>query len=156
MRVDLQYQPLLLITQARARDGLFGRGIVVQSGAALSATSLVVSGNREVGIYTSGAETSLTLTDTVVRDTQERLSDGADGLGVNVQQGAVLSAASLVVSGNRDVGLIAAAATSVTLTDTVIRDTRAQLSDGTLGYGVYVHEGAALSAASLVVSRNRQ
>ncbi|RLB53204.1 MAG: hypothetical protein DRJ42_12575 [Deltaproteobacteria bacterium] len=144
-------------TQPTASTRTSGRGIGVQSGARLTANRVLVSGNREVGVYTSGAGTDVILTHVVVRDTQPLSSDATAGRGISVRSGARLAATGLLVAGNHDIGVhISRAGAAVTLTDSVIRDTQPRESDGAFGRGINVQFEAELSAMRVLVLRNHE
>lgn len=51
----------------------------VQEGAAATVNRALLSRNREIGVFTDGDGTSLTLRDVVIWDTQARESDGTGG-----------------------------------------------------------------------------
>jgi len=126
-------------TQGQERDGTLGRGIGVQS-SRLEATRLLVSDNRDAGIFIAEPDSRATLTDVVVRDT--------DGGGLIAQSGVRLEVTRLLVSGSRHVGVLASSTTG-TITDAVVRDTRNRLSDGALGYGFSVQYDGDIEASRL-------
>ena len=115
-----------------------------------------------MGIFAGDAGTSVTLTDTVVRDTREQASDGAFGRGVQVQQGATLSASALVVSGNRDVGILPAhAGTTLTLEDVIVKHTRVRacsepgfIQCAPAGHGLGSYLGASVGLSNFTISDN--
>ena len=82
-------------TRLRA-DGSAGRGVGVQNGASLDATDLVVEGNHDTGLFASRPGTTVTLTDTVVRDTRPGFGVGG-GVGLTVQLEAHIDAVRLAV-----------------------------------------------------------
>lgn len=134
-------------------DGTFGRGVVVQEEASFSATALLLEGNHEVGLIASGEGTVVALDDATIRGTLP-MGDGTSGHGVDVLDGAALSASSLVLEGNQEAGLIAAGpGTDVTLEDATVRGTRLR-ADGVLGRGINVQGGASLSADGLRLEGN--
>ena len=139
-------------TQPQA-DGTDGRGVNLQDGASLDATDLVLEGNLDVGLYAAGPGTTVTLWGTVVRDTQTE-ANGTGGRGVEVQDGASLDAADLLLEGNHDIGMLAAnPGTTVALSGVVVRDTRPQ-ADGTSGRGVEIQDGASLDATDMLIEGN--
>ena len=134
-------------------DGTSGRGINIQDGAALSATDLLLEGNHETGLYASNPGTTVDLQATRILDTQT-LPDGTSGRGVEVRDGAALSATDLLLEGNHDTGLVAAnPGTTVVLQAARILNTQ-PLPNGTFGRGVEVRDGAFLSAADLLLEGN--
>lgn len=68
---DVTLEDVVVVnTRPRARDDAGGRGINVQRGAHLTGTRVIVTGNRDVGVYASGEGTEVTLSDAIVSDTQ--------------------------------------------------------------------------------------
>ncbi len=144
-------------TEPRASDGRFGTGVAIQYGAQLSATRLLVQSNHGGGLFAIGDGTAVNLADTIIRDTMSRVSDGMFGDGIELQDGAQLSAARLVVRGNQSIGIFADGdGTAVDLTDTVVRNTAPRTSDDAFGRGIGVQQGAQLTAARLLVERNHE
>lgn len=134
-------------------DGSFGRGIHVQAGASLVARALLLDGNAEVGLVAGHEGTTVDLGDSVVASTLP-LPDGTRGRGIAVQEGANLVASGLLLDGNHDAGIIAShAGTRVHLEDAEVAGTRGA-SDTTSGVGLVVQDGAALSAAGLLLRDN--
>ena len=72
-------------------NGSFGRGIRISEGAQVSFTQGFVSGNRDVGVIVLNPETVASFEAMVIEGTQERDSDGSDGRGLQVIDGAELS-----------------------------------------------------------------
>ncbi len=144
-------------TQERASDGAGGQGLNVQSGAAVAVTRALISGNRSLGVFVEGDGTSLTLSDVVVEDTQERASDGAGGRGLNVQSGATVEVTRALISGSRDLGVfVNGDGTSLTLSDVVVEDTQERASDGTGGQGLNAQSGATVEVTRALISGNRE
>ncbi len=109
--------------------------------------------NTLLGIAAVGSTTEVTLQDTTIRDTLAE-SSGAFGYGINVYDGAYLTAVGCDVARNTSVGVIANTEdTEVLLVDTVVRDTQRD-NNGRGGYGIEVHGGASVQAKSCVVMRN--
>jgi len=144
-------------TAARERDGMLGRGIELQDGAHLAANRLVVRGNRHTGIFAADDRTEIVLEDAVVRNTAPQSSDDRGGRGVNVQAGALVTAARLLVSSNHEVGIFASDfGTRIELEDVAVRETEARALDGGGGRGIGVQGGAHLTALRLVVDEGRE
>ncbi|MFH2008624.1 MAG: right-handed parallel beta-helix repeat-containing protein [bacterium] len=128
-------------------DGSFGRGIGAECNntlgicGGLSITNSLIAGNRDLGIFAEGV--AVTLTSSVVRDTEPALLDGALGRGIAVQCDAdfqtcgSLDVVSSLISGNADLGLHVLGA-EVVVTDSVIRDTVPAPLDGQVGRGINV------------------
>jgi len=140
--------------RGRDADGFFGRGVSIQEGSTFRGERLIVSGNHEVGLQ-AGSNCELVLSDVVVRDTQAQESDGEAGMGINVEDGARLEAARLLVSHSRTVGVAATTDVVMVLSDVVVRDTQGRQSDGTHGRGINLDERVMFQADRLVVMGNR-
>ena len=155
-------------------DGMFGRGITVQEGARLEATSCVVEGNSDTGIVLFDEGTEVFLQGVEVRGTQA--PDGTVGGGISAQNGARLEATSCLIEGNSGIGLnvntasveatscvvdgnegigvlIHGAGTEVVLLDSEVRGTLS-LPDGTFGWGMEVGSGSHLNAQSCLLDGN--
>ncbi len=138
---------------AALSEGALGRGVVVQDGAALTATGCTVQGNTDVGVFASSTGTSADLVDTQVLDTAPAAA-GNSGCAIVVQGGAALTARGCTLRGSSDAGLAALdAGTTVDLVDTEVLDTAANRDD-TGGNGIRVRDGAALTATGCTVQGN--
>ena len=82
-------------TQPRT-DGIGGRGVAVQAGASLDAADLLLEGNHDVGLLAGEPGDTVTLMDTVVRDTRPGPGVGC-GVGLIVQDQAHVDAVRLAV-----------------------------------------------------------
>ncbi|MFH2005020.1 MAG: hypothetical protein ABI333_00405 [bacterium] len=124
-------------------DATVGRGLSAQCSddgvcGSLRVSSSLLSGNREVGVYTSGVEAELI--NTVVRDTQPQVSDGSGGRAITAQCGWAGTCGSLrlsgcLVTGSHEVG-IGTIGVEADLTATVVRDTAAEQASGKFGVGL--------------------
>ena len=114
-------------------NGSFGRGIRISEGAQVSFTQGFVSGNRDVGVIVLNPETVASFEAMVIEGTQERDSDGSDGRGLQVIDGAELSLTRGLVSGNRQLGVLVSSGAVATFADVVIKNTQEQASDGSSG-----------------------
>jgi len=152
----------VVLTDTVVRESGFGasagvptHGIAIGSGATLEAARLLVSRNVDSALFSEGADTSVTLTDAVIRETTPRPADDGGGRGIQVGAGAQLEATRLLVTRNHEIGLLVdGAATSVTLVDAAIRETDAHEGAGDYGWGIGVQSGAVLRATRLVVAEN--
>jgi len=132
-------------------NGTGGRGIGVEYGARLEASSCLVSGNVDVGIIAFDTGTDVVLREVEVLNTQP-LPDGTLGRGINVQEGADLQAISCQISGNTEIGFHASGyGTEVVLQDVEVRDTR-RTHETTVAPGVVSQKGARLFASDLLVN----
>jgi len=137
-------------TTPRQGDERFGVGLSVAEGSRIDATRLVLADNRTTGAIISQEGTVVTLTDSVVRDTQPQASDRTGGRGVAVQEGALLEATRTLFIGNHGSGVfVANPGSRATLLDVVVQDTQPDQSDGTAGTGVAVGREARLDATRL-------
>ncbi len=135
-------------------DGEGGRGVSVLEGASVSGTGLWIDGNRDVGLFLSGAGTQAVLEGVTVQRTTVN-GVGRGGRGIGVQEGASLDASGLVVMGNTEIGLFASQpGTAVRLAGARVAGTLAAL-DGMMGRGVDLEAGATLLATDLRVEDNR-
>jgi len=85
-------------------EGEFGRGIEIRDGVTLALHGCTLEGNTEVGLVAYEPDTTVTITDTQVTGTQRSLIS-AVGTGVDMEVGAALDAAGLVVTGSEGPGL---------------------------------------------------
>ncbi len=122
-----------------------GVGIVVKDSAAFTAEGCDLIGNATHGVFAFGSATTVALVDTIVQDTVPD-KNRERGEGIVVQGSAALTAKGCDLVGNTSQGVFAfEPGTTVALVDTMIQDT---LPDGSghFGDGIYVGEGAALTA----------
>ncbi len=77
-------------------DGTFGWWVGVYDGASLDATDLLLEGNHDVGLFAGKPANTVTLRDTVVRDTLPGFGVGG-GIGLGVQTEAHVDAVRLAV-----------------------------------------------------------
>lgn len=133
-------------------DGV-GRGLDVEDGATLTASGCLIEDNVQIGVYTSGSGTSVTLVDTTVRGTTSDRT-GRGGYGVDVQRGASLTMSGGAIEANAGFGaLVAEAPAAAEFTGTRI-DGTVPLPDGSAGYGVIVYEGGRVRLAGATISDN--
>jgi len=130
-----------------------GYGIEIWGGASLDAETCVVRGNIGAGVAAVHFDTSVTLWETSIEDTQPG-ENGEDGQGIYVYDGATLCAEACEVSGSSSTGVLAHdSGTSVTLRETRIEGTK-PLEDGEDGFGIHIQGGASLDAEACVVRGN--
>ncbi len=135
-------------------DGSAGDGIMVLSGATLTATGCVVQGNAEAGVFASdegGGGVAVDLSSTEILDTLQS-AEGHSGRGLDVQLGAVLRASLCTIEGNAEVGVVAHdEGTTVDLVDSAIRGTRRGRTTG-FALGLAAQRGGLLTATGTEVS----
>ncbi len=148
-------------TLLRETDGQGGVGLQLTGGVSLEVDSLVVADNRSIGLVAAGAGTTVTLRDTTVQDT-DATANGEFGGGLSVANGAVLDATGVLVSGNREVGVLGlGAGTGIVLRDAVIRGTQERDCVDRVpgpcppaGHAVSAGGGARVSLTRFVVADN--
>lgn len=137
------------------------QGIGVQEGAELNLDRSALIGNRQIGLYLFGADAEgvpnrVNASNVVVRDTRGADAvSGGDGSGVVVGAYSRLGLSSSALVGNVSVGLLVTELESAAyVTDTVIRDTKAN-ADGDLGRGANVQSGGELQLERSALVDNR-
>ncbi len=133
--------------------GAWGLGLDVEGGASLAATRCTLQANTDTGVFATGAGTTVDLLDTEVLDTSPT-PDGSFGRGVEVDDGATLTATGCTIRGNTDVGVVASGAeTRLDLVDTQVLETIAG-REGTLGGGIIAFGGMTLTATGGTIQGN--
>ncbi len=89
-------------TLSRESDRALGHGLEVQGGAIADVARALFERNREIAVLVSGADSSVTLDDVVVRDTVSQESNGKSGEGLGAQRGATAQALRVVVERSRE------------------------------------------------------
>jgi hypothetical protein len=137
--------------------GTFGRGFSIEGGATATLDRAVLTGNRDTALWVSGPDTSATAADVVLSDTRGQRLDGTLGRGVEVADGATVTAERAVFEGNRELGAIASQpGTTLALSDLVVRRTEGLDRDGSSGRGVLVQLGAAARVQRAHLEHNRE
>ena len=144
------------LTVTAGNIGIWVEAIDTQGGSAdVHLVRLSLDHDRLVGLVVEGAGATVQAEDVTVTET-ELTPEGAYGRGVEVQDGAALTATDLHLDGNHDIGLfVSDGGTTAVLQTARILDTRPQ-ADGTRGRGISVHASAALSATDLHLEGNHQ
>ncbi len=139
-------------TAPRASDRADGNGVLVQRGATLDATRILVERNHSGGIMALGTGSAAKLTDVVVRANVSQASNGRLGRGIGVQFGATLEATRLLVANNDELGIFGThEGTSLSLSDVVIRDIQPRVADGAGGIGIVVQGDARLDGSRVLI-----
>ncbi len=142
-------------TQSQQRTLENGSGLGIQDGAHVELEKGLFERNRESGIGVFSPGTKLDITDVVIRDTLPQESNDTFGIGLFAKEGAQVRAERAFVAGNHFAGMSAEnAGTTVDLTDIVIQETLPQESDGQLGWGLSVSNGAQANVSRGVFRRN--
>ena len=144
-------------TQSRASDRGIGRGLDVEAGATAEVSRAIFERNRLDGVFASGAGTSVTLADVVVRDTLSQESDQTRGHGLRAERGANVVVTNALFERNRFAAVyFAAPDTHATLEAVLVRDTAGQESDSLLGRGLAAIAGATAEVRRALFVRNRE
>ncbi len=155
-------QVILRNTQSQA-DGTMGRGISIQDGAQVTIKKAIFEENREVGIFVSSLDssmsTSLNLADVIVRNTRSA-ADGTNGVGISIQDGAQVTVERTMFEKNHDTGIFVTGLdcttpTILNLSNAIISDTQ-NIADGTGGRGICVQEGGQVTIENTVFEKNRE
>ena len=130
-----------------------GYGVSVQEGASFSATGCTIAGNSGIGVGVTGSGSVAVLSDCEVLDTIAE-PNATLGHGLDVADGAVLTATECVIGRSAETGVLASGAASVvTLVDSTISDTLPR-PDGAYGNGVTIQSGASVFATRSTIERN--
>ncbi len=139
-------------TTASSANSL-GRGINVQAGGRLDATGVLVSHNHQIGAGAFNTGSSMTLTDSVVRDTREAVLEPANA-GVIASDNATVVARRVLVDSSTQYGIVAhQVGGRVRLEDSVVRGTRAPGADYD-SWSVAALAGGTLAATRVLVVGN--
>lgn len=147
----------IIARQLPSQGTQFGRGIVLQNGPSLTFNQSVVSNNTDIGLSARGAGTSATLNDSVIRDTDSQISDGAHGRALNIIEGATATIKSTELFDNTEVSaLISGSSAKVDFTDTVIANTRIDTATMTVGRGLASQDSGIVTFTGGVVTNSIQ
>jgi hypothetical protein len=131
-----------------------GYGASITGGAALQASSTLITGSHSAGLLASGLRTRLTLADCLV-DSTEPDSDGA-GNGIAVESGAIADLRRTLLTANTEAALFATGRGSrVEVADLAATNTRSNPSDGRAGLGLWLQDSAAFVGDRLLLRGNR-
>jgi hypothetical protein len=137
------------VVDSRTIDELgYGYGLLLSDDSALEASDSVISGHNAVGLVVMNS--TATLRDCEVLDTLPDLSAGV-GYGIQLVEGAELSATTSTLQGHHGIALVLSAATA-TLDDCQVLDTREGPEIAT--FGIWSHDGSSLEATDCTVRGN--
>jgi hypothetical protein len=144
-------------TRAEASTNQFGQGIIVKTGATLTAERVLSHRNQYFGLTVLHENSSAELTDVVVAETRPGAADDRAGQGMSIQRGASMQATRLLVRDNRHAGMVLFdEGVDVQLQKALVEGTRKQASDGAAGLGMLVSGDARVQGRYLHFHRNRQ
>jgi hypothetical protein len=142
-------------TRPHPVDRTRGRGVQAGEGATLTLRGAWLRENRDIGLFALGAGTAIEAEGLWVENTQPDASDQADGLGIQVQEGATLTLRDVVLRNNHTVGLIAVSAgTTVEATGLLVEGTQPQANNQTAGWGIGIRRGATLTLTGATLRNN--
>ena len=135
--------------------GNFGWGAqTAHASGHLSMRRSIVEENIETGIGAIG-EASLSITDVIVRDTDEGTASHSGGMAINLQARATASIAASALLRSTGTGLLLQEGSQAIIEDSIVSDTRpAQLAE-LQGHGISV-QASGLVARRVLVARNRR
>ena len=136
-------------------DGSFGRGIQSQRGARVTIVRGLFERNREASVTVVSADTWLSLTDTVVRDTLGQARNDTFGFGIVASTGAHVEANRVILARNQYAAVsIVDPRTEVILADALVLDTQSQESNYKYGAGLMIGNEASASLERVAFERN--
>jgi hypothetical protein len=134
-------------------DGLGGSGIVVQDGGIAQGARWVFDGNERTGVRVLGAATRVEVDDVTIRDTLANDLDENVGRGLEIGDGAAITARRVRIERSVDAGIAIAGAAGVALEDLTVLDTRAAPIEES-GRGVSIWEGGPVRFSRARIERN--
>ncbi len=142
-------------TDGNLRDGANGSGLMVSMGPSVKVSRVLVEGNRSYGVYAAG-QSSLKLTDAVIRGTRRRESDGREGIGLGAHSLAHVTLERVAIERNGLAGIFASGGgTRVGGSNWVVRDSWSLEDDNARGFGLLAVEGVNVSATLALFERYR-
>ncbi len=141
-------------TRSLQSSRVHGRGINAQEASRVVAERVVVAGNRAEAIFAVEEGTEVLLSDVVIRDTLAEEADGTGGFGVFGGEGAVIRVTRGVLSGNRDVAILAGTEAQVFLEDAAIYDTLPAENDGLGGRGALIGLSGSVMIRRVLMAEN--
>lgn len=146
-----------IVSDTKAGKGkVHGRGLVVQTGAAASVSQSALVGNRDIAASARNAGSSITVDQSVVRNTLPQDSDGTHGRGIEADDGAKVTLSNSSLLDNHGVALLGSSKSVVDVRDSWIADTVADASTGGPGRAVTAQADATMTLLGVVVQRSAQ
>ena len=144
----------LVVGTGETNSETSGNGLVVGSGARLTARYSLVEDNCRTGVAVSEAGAEGVLDRCVIRETRSD-SKGNWGRGVHVETGGTLSLQRSLLEDNREIGISLQAIKSALIESTVVRETTANAA-GEAGYGVQAFGGGQVTIIDSLVDGNTE
>ena len=143
-------------TQPRDTDAAFGRGMVVNAGAAATLRDTLVRDNRDVGVSISGAGATLEAERLVVLRTATN-ARGILGRGLELKAGATATVRDTVLRENHEVALFATdEGSALKATQLFIDRTLPTPTADSYALGAQCQEGARMELDNVAVERSRK
>ncbi|HEX7663526.1 MAG TPA: right-handed parallel beta-helix repeat-containing protein, partial [Polyangiaceae bacterium] len=143
----------IIARQLTSQKNQYGRGIVLQNGPALTLVPSVVAANSDIGIAARGDATTLTMKQSIVRDTVPEPLDKAHGRGLNVIEGAVATVTDCELLRNAEVAaLVSGPGAKLTVATTNVASTQLDARTSSAGRGIVAQmNGAGIVSGSAIV-----
>lgn len=138
LSADLVLNGVLIADTEGNSDEDYGVGVAATLGGTATLSDVALRGNRQHGLLARHEGTVVTVEGLEVSDTRGRESDGADGEGLRLTEGAALSGAGVLLARNRAAGA-AVFDSQLSLEGCLIQDTEPN-DNGALGGGVDVYQ----------------
>jgi hypothetical protein len=140
-------------TRGTPGSGVGGNAMLLFDGAAATLTRVLLDDARLVGLGIAGTGSTVTAIDLRIRATGPQSSDGLLGRGLELQDGASLTVERAILEQNLNAGIFAAAS-HLSASGLIVRDTGSEPSDGSVGVGIWAQEDATLDLSSTRVERS--
>jgi len=151
---DLTVEDVLVRGTRPFADGTFGAAL--GTGRAEGTFSRVVlEDNQNNGIVATGEESIITITDVAIRDMEPSTRSGGYGIGLTVQSGRV-EVSRTILEQSLGVAVQVQDGGTVTLTDSVVRDTLPRRGDELEGHAARIYENGTFEASRMLFERNRR
>ena len=139
----------------RTSEDTRGRGLVAIGGALVEGEGTVVERNSGAGVMAQVAGSTVRLTDSVVRTTSARISDGLGGFGLYAEQGGRIEGTRCSIGRNHAAGVLVRDPTSSGLLSHVrVEGTEPQTSDGIGGAALVAELSASLQVSYALMRGN--
>lgn len=141
-----------VVSDTQAIEGRYGSGIVVVGAAAADIARVLIVGNRQAGVLTGDASTTVSIIDSIVRGTHLSAAEPRGGVGIAVSDGAAATIERALVDENHVAGISNHGAECL-IAHTVVRRTQPDAS-GRLGRAIEAGLAASLQLDHVVLEHN--